>query len=209
MFVLAAAFLTARPTNAAVITFNYTGQWSFFDPQPDSPDFWAAMARVGVFPGTEVFWSLTIDDAATDQNSDPTVGVYDAILGSTLRVGSLRLTTGRSTVSTGLNSGPQFTWFGSMGPAVDGFAPEYFQLTSFGQWSLGSDALVPALTQIGSGGSSGGMFLGFNNPSRIGSAQHLGLSSWTLVSHSVPTPGTLPFVAVGITVFAFYRWRDS
>jgi hypothetical protein len=51
------------------------------------------------------------------------------------------------------------------------------------------------------------MILGFNNPPRLGSAQYQGLATWTLVSVTVPAPGTLPLVAVGITVFALYRRR--
>ena len=94
-----------------------------------------------------------------------------------------------------------------MGAPVQGYAPQYFQLLSFGQWSLPSDALLPALTQIGSGPGSSTMLLGFNNPPRLGSAQYQGLAAWTLVSYSVPTPGTLPLAAAGITVLAALPWR--
>jgi hypothetical protein len=204
--IFTATFLSARPTDASVVTFNYTGQWSFHDPQQDTPDFWAAMASVGVVPGSEVFWSLMIDAAAADQNPSPAIGVYNAVLGSTLRVGSLTLTTGPATMSVDLTSGPGFFWIGNMGSPVQGYAPQYFQLQSFGPWSLPSDALLPALTHIGSGGASG-MILGFNNPPRLGSAQYQGLATWTLVSVTVPAPSTLPLVAVGLTVFALYRRR--
>lgn len=203
MFILAATLLSARPTDAAIITLNYAGQWSFFDPQQDAPNFWAAMASVGVVPGTDVFWSLTIDDAAADQDPNPGTGVYNAVIGSTLRVGALALTTGPATLSVGTTSGPGFVSIGNMGPAVQGFAPQYFQLLPFGGWSLPSDALLPALTQIGSGGASAGMILGFNNPPRLGGAQFQGLAEWRLVS--VPTPGTLPIVAVGLTMFVLHR----
>jgi hypothetical protein len=199
-------FMLAKPADAATITFNYAGQWAFHDPQQDTPDFWAAMASVGIVPGAEVLWSLTIDGAATDQNLDPTVGVYDAVLGSTLRVGSLTLTTGPARLFLDLTSGPGFVWVGDMGNPVGGYAPQYFQLLSFGLWSLPSDALLPALTQIGSGGQSG-MILGFNNPPRLGGAQYQGLAQFSLVSVSVPTPGTLPLVAAGIAAFALYRRR--
>ncbi len=209
MFILAATFLSARPVDAAVITLNYAGQWSFLDPQQDAPGFWAAMASVGVVPGTNVFWSLTIDSAASDQNSDPTVGVYDAVLGSTLHVGSMNLTTGPAQLFVSQSSGPGFVSIGNMGPAVQGYVPQYFQLQSFGQWSLPSDALLPALTQIGSGPGSSGMILGFNNPANLGGAQYQGLASWRLVSVSVPTASTLPLAVAGITVFALYRVRGS
>jgi len=199
---LTATLLSAKPTDAAVITLNYAGQWSFNDPQQDAPGFWAAMASVGVVPGTDVFWSLTIDDAAADQDPNPSTGVYNAVLGSTLRLGSLALTTGPATMSVSTTSGPEFVWIGNMGPAVQGYAPQYFQLLSFGGWSLPSDALLPALTQIGSAGSSG-MILGFNNPPRLGGAQFQGFATWKLVS--VPTPGTLPLAAAGLAVFALFR----
>lgn len=51
------------------------------------------------------------------------------------------------------------------------------------------------------------MILGFNTPPQLGTAQHQGLATWTLVSVSVPTPSTLPLAAVGITVFVLYRRR--
>ena len=203
---VAAVLLSAAPAHAATITLNYRGQWSFLDPQSDAPQFWAAMASVGVVPGADVYWTLLIDDAAADQNANPGIGVYNAVLGSTLRVGSLTLTTGPGTLSVDASSGPGHVFIGNLGSPVQGFAPQYFQLQSFGAWSLPSDALLPALTQIGSGPSASGMILGFNNPPSLGSAQFQGLATWTLVS--VPAPGALPLAAVGIAVFALYRRRN-
>jgi len=201
---MVAMFMSATPADAAVITLNYSGQWGFNDPQMDTPEFWAVMASVGVVPGSDVLWSLMIDDAAADQNPNPG-GIYDAVLGSTLRLGSLTLTTGPATLSLDLTSGPGFFWIGNMGSPVQGYAPQYFQLQSFGPWSLPSDALLPALTQIGSGPGVSAMILGFNNPPSLGSAQYRGSAGLTLVSYTVPTPSTLSFVAVGITVFGLYR----
>jgi hypothetical protein len=204
-FVLSATLLSARPADASILTFNYKGQWSFFDPIQDTPEFWAAMASVGIVPGTPVWWSLTINNSVLDENADPNIGVYSAILGSTIRVGSLNLTTGPAKLSV-TSGGPGFFWVGDMGPPVAGYVPQYFQLHAFGAWSLPSTALMPALNAIGAGFGVSAMTLGFNNPPSLGSAQYQGNATWTRVSvTTVPTPGTLSLACAGIIALLFSR----
>jgi hypothetical protein len=204
-FVLSLTLLSVRSADAAIITFNYAGQWSFNDPMQDAPDFWATMASVGIVPGTPVSWSLTINSSVLDENADPNIGLYSAILGSTIRVGSLNLATGPAKLSV-TSAGPEFFWVGNMGPPVGGYAPQYFQLHAFGGWSLPSDALMPALNAIGVGPGVSAMTLGFNNPPNLGSAQYQANATWRRVSvTTVPMPGTLPLATAGIVALLFSR----
>jgi hypothetical protein len=209
---LAVVTMCALPatTHAAPITLNFTGAWTFHDPLAQAQQFWTAMAAVGVTEGAALAWSIVIDDTAPDLNPDPTVGLYNAIVSSQMRIGALTLNSGPSTlyVDTG---GAGFTWFGAMGSAVSGFLPQYLQLRPGAGTALPNDWLATALASIalGTNHSPSLLTLAFNLTCAPGGvcAQFQGHATLQPSPSSVPEPGSLIALSVGLLLLLAFRFR--
>ena len=172
---------------ASPITYNFVGHWGFNDPVQDAPDFWSAMATVGVTNATPFTWALTLDPVAPSE------------VRSQFRLGTLDLTW-EGTV-TRLAQGGFFVG-ASLGPAVLGFRPEYVE------WNPEvSSGPYPPLTI----GSTSQLIIGFNQAAcpTLTCAQYRGGDHPTLVSiEQVPEPSMFVMLFAGcITLFGAARAR--
>ena len=213
---LSCVFLPSANGSASADTLqlNFSGTWAFHDPQADSPDFWNAMASVGVGQGTPVTFSMLVDTA--DNNPDSAFGAY-TIYSSALAAGGLYLTTLQQTLNlqpvpatTGSPGTTSVGIIGSnawLGAPVGSWLPSYMQLTSL-------TSAVPVsqtdnlLTLLGNVNQLPELMLriGFQQPGGCGLC--MGTTRLTVTSvQSVPEPGALLLVAVGGLIAAGYKRR--
>jgi len=190
--------------SAETLKLNFSGTWFFHDPQQDSPDFWNAMASVGVGPGTPVTFSMLVD--TVDTNPDSQFGAY-AVSGSTVDAGALHLTTLQQTLNldaSGL-AGTTVGIAGSnawLGPAVGSWLPSYMQLSTVNGMTAGSQtddltALVGDINRF----PELLLRIGFQQPGGCGLC--MGTSRLTMVSvQSVPGPAALLVMTVGALIGA-------
>lgn len=195
------------PTLAAAgpIRLNFSGNWAFFDPQFDNPNFWSAMNASGVFESSLVSMSLLVD--GTDNNVDPSISSFQVFSG-TVAVGNVHVQL--QPTSDLQFSGTSTQWGVSLfgkptGPLVGSYQPSYFQFSNFGSPGALPVDLMSAATLLQNYSST--MFLGYTQPLVCGLC--LGTSEMTLTSvQSVPEPSAALIMLGGVvTLFLLSRRR--
>jgi hypothetical protein len=181
--------LVPRLAAASPVTYTFAGQWGFYDPQQDTPDFWAAMNSVGVYDLTPFTWSMSFDDAAPgDVFSD-------------FKINNLEYT--YRTAPSSANPAQDFSFAGLMnGPVIRGPQSDYY--AAFLQF----DSLYQTTPlQVG---DTAHLFFAFNQSATpIGAAQFLDTSNVTLQSiNRVPEPATMWPLMFGVAAAALTcrRW---
>jgi hypothetical protein len=114
---------TARP-----LQLDFVGNWGFFDPQQDQPEFWSALNRLGVYNGTPLTFSIVLDDI--DDNPDLRFGVY-RLLSARARVAGVEMI-GSPGILTVSADGLRTLGSSMVGTSFDAWSPSFMQILTFG-----------------------------------------------------------------------------
>jgi len=194
---------------AAPFLLQFSGNWQFYDPQFDQPEFHSAMNGSGVFEGSPVTLWLLINDG--DTNPDPGVGTY-SIRGS-IDVGSTHLALSPEHLSFYPGSGELNGWGQLSGPRADGFQPFFWQFQS------GPSNPLPGVTDdfssliqfFQSARSYNAFYIGYRDgPNNCGLC--LGTFNPVLTkveAQPVPELGPLPLMLTGFFALAARRRKRS
>ena len=184
---------------AGPIRLNFSGTWSFFDPQFDNPDFWNAMNASGVFQNSPLSLSLFVNDVDTDP--DPNINTYQ-VSGGQVTVGNVNLAVQPGNLTFSFS---QMLMIAQLsGPAAQSYFPSFFQ---FGNSSVqgfhpptGLSSAMAGLQTIPSY-----MFVGYRSPV---CGLCLGTSAPVLTSvQAVPEPSALIVIITGIASLFVFNGR--
>lgn len=199
---------------AAPVTLTFSGQWGFFDPVSDAPEFHAAMAALGIVGSTPLSLTLTLADTALSPS-----GTYPgALLGGQFTLGSISYTLepgafglSQSCVGFGCTGTTHFfTHFSGPIPAFGArtFFPNFIQFDSNVSFAL-SNSLPSSLSSAA--WQNPFIFVSFWNqpvvPPKFGSQGDMGVSALRFESARVPEPATLALALIGLAASAFGRRR--